>query len=312
MHAHLKLLKAHLYPLSEKKFELWHRQRSTTFFSIVLCVLAKLTCSSGWESPRGNKSMQKLFCPHHVWISWLGAMNTECGLWNTKCKLYNRPLLTTWQGRLSINTVGILYHSKWQNILAVSWILEMWMNQDGIFLFVIHNWNFWQVLKCHDGNCVCCQAMFPRHPQIQVVSHLAILNSLLKGQYMLQTRQCFLGIGSNHYRIRTYTVAQNIYCNELFNFKLLTRSNTIIQTSVTWRKKSDMFFSCPSVASFFFTCTFCRLLQLWNSYLQHYQSWKAKPNTRILTTRYLNLGVQRHPIFRFDNVSICLFMPLLT
>lgn len=43
------------------------------------------------------------------------------------------------EGSQKINTVGILYHSKRHNILPVSWIVEMFMSQYGVFLFVTSN-----------------------------------------------------------------------------------------------------------------------------------------------------------------------------
>lgn len=69
---------------------------------------------------------------------WNKEHNVDFGTQNVEWKSEHYSQ-TGKEGPQKINTVGILYHSKWLNILPVSWIVEMFMSQYGEFLFVTSN-----------------------------------------------------------------------------------------------------------------------------------------------------------------------------
>lgn len=146
---------------------------------------------------------------------------TQCGLWNTKCSLDNRALLTAWQGGPSENKYS--WHSLSPQVTQHAFsVLDYGSDYESIWSIFVYDFLLEpltdvQVLRWK----LCLQWVnlkFSRRFTNTAGIPLTCIQTRYKGSNMLGTSHSLLGIGSNHYVIREYNAAVSKHLFLAMNF----------------------------------------------------------------------------------------------
>lgn len=126
------------------------------------------------------------------------------------------------EGPQKINTVGILYHPKWHNILQCPGLWKcLWINMEYFCLWLLTRTSHRCSSVMMEAWKLCLQWVnlkFSRRFTNTVGIPLTCIQTRYKGSNMLGTSHSLLGIGSNHYVIREYNAAVSKHLFLVMNF----------------------------------------------------------------------------------------------